>query len=247
MIGIVAYKTLTEEENVKYIRSTFSKFVSKDVVNELLANPESLKLGGEKKEITIFFSDIRGFTNISESLSPEELVGLLNDYLSEMTEIVLAYKGTVDKYMGDAIMAFWGAPVPEPDHAYLACLAAVEQLTVLKRLQQKWRDEGKPNIDIGIGLNTGFAVVGNMGSSHRMDYTVMGDTINLGSRLEGTNKVYTTKIIISDNTYEKVKDKIIARQLDVIRVKGKNEPVEIYELLDIINHDDFASHKAVHM
>ncbi len=235
MISIVAYRALSEEQNVKYIRSTFSKFVSKDVVNELLANPESLKLGGEKKEITVFFSDIRGFTTMSEALSPEQLVQLLNEYLSRMTDIVLGYRGTVDKYMGDAIMAFWGAPVPTNEHAFLACLASVRQIEALKELQIHWKENGYPVIDIGIGLNTGYAVVGNMGSAHRMDYTVMGDTINLGSRLEGTNKIYATRIIISDNTYEKVKDRVVVRELDLIRVKGKHEPVTIYELIDIKN------------
>ncbi len=245
LIAIIGYKILTEEENVKYIRSTFSKFVSKDVVNQLLAHPDALKLGGEKKTITVFFSDIRGFTTISESLSPESLVNLLNDYLSEMTEIVLEYKGTVDKYMGDAIMAFWGAPLPMEEHAYTACLASLKQLESLNNLQEKWKDQKLPIINIGIGLNTGDAVVGNMGSTHRMDYTVMGDTVNLGSRLEGTNKVYGTRIIISEYTYEYVKDKIIARELDLIKVKGKNEPVRIYELLDIINQEDFERYRAV--
>ncbi|MDH5721296.1 MAG: adenylate/guanylate cyclase domain-containing protein [Spirochaetia bacterium] len=243
LVGITAYKVLTEEENVKYIRSTFSKFVSKDVVNELMANPESLKLGGEKKEITVFFSDIRGFTSMSEALSPEDLVHLLNDYLSAMTEIVLAYKGTIDKYMGDAIMAFWGAPVIMEDHAYRACIASLKQYSELEKLQTKWAEQKLPVIDIGIGLNTGFSVAGNMGSSHRMDYTVMGDSINLGSRLEGTNKMYGTNIIISEFTYEKVKDKIIARELDKIRVKGKLEPVTIYELLDIVNHEDYEKYR----
>ncbi|HRP70150.1 MAG TPA: adenylate/guanylate cyclase domain-containing protein, partial [Turneriella sp.] len=238
LIAVIGYKVLTEEENVKYIRNTFSKFVSKDIVNELLANPESLKLGGEKKELTVFFSDIRGFTTMSESLSPEDLVQLLNDYLSTMTNLVIAYKGTIDKYMGDAIMAFWGAPVQNEDHAYFACLTAVKQLEELKIMQDKWAENGWPVIDIGIGLNSGYAVAGNMGSSHRMDYTVMGDTINLGSRLEGTNKQYGTRIIISEFTYAKVKDRIYARELDDIRVKGKNEPVRIYELIDIVNRDD---------
>jgi len=238
LIAVIGYKVLTEEENVKYIRSTFSKFVSKDIVNELLANPESLKLGGEKKELTVFFSDIRGFTTMSESLSPEDLVHLLNEYLSTMTDLVIAYKGTIDKYMGDAIMAFWGAPVPNPDHAYYACLTAVIQLEELKKLQDRWAAQGYPIIDIGIGLNSGPAVVGNMGSSHRMDYTVMGDTINLGSRLEGTNKQYATRIIISEYTYALVKDRVYARELDDIRVKGKHEPVKIYELIDVVNRED---------
>lgn len=243
LIAIVAYRALTEEENVKYIRSTFSRFVAKDVVNELLANPENLKLGGDKKEITVFFSDIRGFTTISESLSPEDLVAVLNDYLSTMTEIVIEYKGTVDKYMGDAIMAFWGAPVPEPEHAYYATLCALRQLSALTELQKKWEQIGWPQIDIGIGLNSGDAVVGNMGSSHRMDYTAMGDTINLGSRLEGTTKVYSVRLIASEYSYEMIKDKVIARELDLIRVKGKLEPVRIYEVMGLVNEADFDTYR----
>lgn len=243
LIAVIGYKVLTEEENVKYIRSTFSKFVAKDIVNELLENPESLKLGGEKKELTVFFSDIRGFTTMSESLSPENLVHLLNEYLSTMTDLVIAYRGTIDKYMGDAIMAFWGAPVKNEDHAYFACITALVQLEELKKLQDRWAEQGYPIIDIGIGLNSGDAVVGNMGSSHRMDYTVMGDTINLGSRLEGTNKQYGTRIIISEFTYAKVKDRIYARELDDIRVKGKNEPVKIFELLGLVNPTDIEKFK----
>jgi adenylate cyclase len=245
LIAITGYKVLTEEENVKYIRNTFSKFVSKDIVNEMLNNPEAIKLGGDKKEITVFFSDIRGFTTLSEALSPEELVQLLNEYLTTMTDIVIDYKGTIDKYMGDAIMAFWGAPLPLKEHAYYACIAALEQLKALKLLQKKLQDQGRPTIDIGIGLNTGDAVVGNMGSSHRMDYTVMGDTVNLGSRLEGTNKVYHTKIIISEKTLLQVRDRVIVRELDLIQVKGKTEPVVIYELMDIVNQEDFNKYKQI--
>lgn len=243
LITVTGYKVLSEEENVKYIRSTFSKFVAKDVVNELLANPDAMKLGGENKELTVFFSDIRGFTSISESLEPDELVQVLNEYLSEMTDIVLGYRGTIDKYMGDAIMAFWGAPLPMKEHAYYAILASIVQLEALKKLQDEWKEQGKPMIDIGIGLNTGNAVAGNMGSSHRMDYTVMGDTINLGSRLEGTNKVYGTRIIISETTYAHTKDKVVVRELDKIRVKGKHEPVTIYELIDVVNREDLKSYR----
>lgn len=239
LISITAYKVLSEEENVKYIRTTFSKFVAKDVVNELLAKPEALRLGGEKKEVTVFFSDIRGFTTLSESMDAEGLVALLNEYLSEMTDIIIHYKGTVDKYMGDAIMAFWGAPLPMEDHAYRACLAAKAQMNELKRLREAWRERNIPTIDIGIGLNSGDAVVGNMGSSHRMDYTTMGDTINLGSRLEGVNKIYGTHIIISETTYKMVKEKVYARELDLIRVKGKTQPVTIYELIDVCDENDF--------
>jgi adenylate cyclase len=242
-IAIIGFRILTEEENVKYIRQTFSKFVSADVVDELLKHPDNLALGGSKKEITIFFSDIRGFTTISEALGPEELVKLLNEYLSAMTDMIIQYKGTIDKYMGDAIMAFWGAPVPLEDHAYYACVAALAQLDFLKVLQANWVERNVPVIDIGIGLNSGPAVVGNMGSSHRMEYTCMGDTINLGSRLEGSNKMYGTNIIISEHTYEKVKDRVIARELDLVRVKGKTLPVRIYELMGIINLEDMEKMK----
>ncbi|XDD45668.1 CHASE2 domain-containing protein [Leptospira sp. WS39.C2] len=242
-VAIIGFRILTEEENVKYIRQTFSKFVSKDVVDELLKHPDNLALGGSKREITIFFSDVRGFTTISEQLGPEDLVKLLNEYLSAMTDLIIEYKGTIDKYMGDAIMAFWGAPVPLEDHAYYACVAALAQLDHLKVLQQKWAERNVPVIDIGCGLNSGPAVVGNMGSSHRMEYTCMGDTINLGSRLEGSNKMYTTNIIISEYTYEKVKDRVVTRELDLVRVKGKTQPVRIYELLGITNPEDMEKMK----
>ncbi|MCB1143420.1 MAG: adenylate/guanylate cyclase domain-containing protein [Leptospiraceae bacterium] len=237
-ISIIGYKIISEEENVKYIRSTFSKFVSKDIVDELLKDPDKIALGGARREITVFFSDVRGFTSLSEGLTPEVLVKLLNEYLTTMTDSIIQYKGTIDKYMGDAIMAFWGAPVPLEDHAYFACVAALVQIEELKRLQMDWKSRGLPNIDIGIGLNTGFAVVGNMGSSHRMDYTCMGDTINLGSRLEGSNKIYGTRIIISEYTYERVKDRVYTRELDLVKVKGKNKPVRIYELLGLVKEND---------
>ncbi len=230
---ITAYRVLTEQKEKKYIRSTFSKFVSKSVVDELLKHPDKLKLGGEKKILTVLFSDIRGFTSISERLTPEELVEHLNIYLQEMTELVFRYQGTLDKYVGDEIMAFWGAPIPFEDHALQACKSAIEQMKKLHELNAMWEEQGKPSLNIGIGLNTGPMVVGNMGSSSRMDYTLMGDNVNLGARLEGTNKVYGTNIIISENTYEHVRDHVVVRELDLIRVKGKEQPVVIYELVDI--------------
>ncbi len=230
---ITAYRVLTEQKEKKYIRQTFSKFVSRTVVDELLTHPEKLKLGGEKKILTVLFSDIRGFTSISEALTPEALVDHLNVYLQAMTDLVLKYDGTLDKYVGDEIMAFWGAPIPQDDHALRACRCALEMMEVLHQMNQTWKSEGKPPLDIGIGLNTGEMVVGNMGSSSRMDYTLMGDNVNLGARLEGTNKQYKTHIIISEFTYEHVKDRVITRELDLVRVKGKELPVKIYELLDI--------------
>ncbi len=228
---LVTYRVVNEQQEKKYIRQTFSKFVSKSVVDELLKDPSKVKLGGEKKILTVLFSDIRGFTSISERLTPEELVEHLNIYLQSMTDIVIKYYGTLDKYVGDEIMAFWGAPIEMEDHALKACQAAVEMMVELHKMNSKWELEKKPTLDIGIGINTGDMVVGNMGSSSRMDYTLMGDNVNLGARLEGTNKVYRTHIIISEFTYEYVKNHVIARELDLIRVKGKAQPVKIYELV----------------
>ncbi len=234
-IGILLYRILTEEKEKKFIKSRFANYVSSTVVEELLKNPKALRLGGEDRIISVFFSDVRSFTTISEQLGePQKLVALLNEYLSAMTEIILQYDGTLDKYVGDEIMAFWGAPVPHPDHALLACKAALAQIKYLNEvLHKKWKEEGKPQLRIGIGINTGKMTVGNMGSKSRMDYTLMGDEVNLGSRLEGTNKIYKTSIIISEATYNMVKDKVVARELDIIRVKGKSKPVRIYELMDL--------------
>jgi len=234
-ISILIYRILTEEKEKAFIKKRFSNYVSPAVVEELLKNPKALQLGGEDRILTVFFSDVRSFTTISEQLGePQKLVALLNEYLSAMTEIIIKYNGTLDKYVGDEIMAFWGAPVPQPDHAILACKSALAQVKYLKEvLYPKWEKEGKPLLKIGIGINTGKMTVGNMGSPNRMDYTLMGDEVNLGSRLEGTNKVYGTTIIISESTYEQVKDKVIARELDIIRVKGKTKPVRIFELIDL--------------
>jgi len=234
---IISFRLLSEQKEKRYIRQTFSKFVSKSVVDELLKHPEKIKLGGDKKILTVLFSDIRGFTSISEKLTPEQLVVHLNEYLQAMTDIVIKYNGTLDKYVGDEIMAFWGAPIPQENHAYLACKAALEMMAVLDRMNVDWIAKGKDALNIGIGLNTGDMVVGNMGSNSRMDYTLMGDNVNLGARLEGTNKVYGTGVIISEFTYEHVKDQVIVRELDLIKVKGKHLPVKIYELVDLKNEE----------
>jgi adenylate cyclase len=228
-LAVVAYRTVFEERDKRRITAMFGKYVSPAVVDELLENPPVL--GGVDKELTVFFSDIRGFTTLSESLSPQELVNHLNLYLTAMTDLILDYEGTLDKYVGDEIMCFWGAPVPEEDHALLACKCAVRQIEVLNKMNAGWPPEKR--LSIGIGLNTGIMTVGNMGSIGRMNYTLMGDNVNLGARLEGTNKQYYTTIIMSESTYSQVKDKVVARELDNIRVKGKNKPVLIYELLDV--------------
>lgn len=228
---LTVHRYLTEEKEKKKIRGAFQYYLSPTVVEQMLRNPEKLKLGGEKKELTVLFSDIRGFTSFSEQMAPENLVKFLNEYLSKMTEIVFKYDGLLDKYMGDAIMAIWGAPLEQPDHSLRACYTALEMVGELSILREKWRNQGMPALNIGVGINTGLMVVGNMGSEKRFDYTVMGDSVNLGSRLEGLNKLYGTSIIVSEFTYSLVKEEILGRELDLVRVKGKDQPVRIYELL----------------
>ncbi len=229
--GISLHGYLTEGKEKRQIRKAFQFYLTKSVVDQVLADPSKLKLGGVKKNCTILFSDVRGFTTISERLSPEGLVSLLNQYLTPMTDIVYKYEGTLDKYIGDAIMAIFGAPVDMDDHATRACHVCLEMMDSLKILQAGWKAQNLPDIDIGIGLNSGWVSAGNMGSSQRFDYTVMGDNVNLASRLESINKQYGTNIIISQSTYEAAKKDIHVREVDMVRVKGKREPVKIYELL----------------
>ncbi|RQW05900.1 MAG: adenylate/guanylate cyclase domain-containing protein [Calditrichaeota bacterium] len=227
-ITVVVYRVITEEGDKRRIKDMFGKYVSPIVVDQMMENPP--ELGGVDCDVTIFFSDIRSFTSLSETMTPQELVELLNLYLTAMTDCIMEFNGTLDKYIGDAIMCFWGAPIPQEDHALLACRCAVRQLELLNDLN-KTLPENK-QIHIGIGLNSGVPTVGNMGSEGRMNYTVMGDDVNLASRLEGTNKQYYTEIIISEKTYELIKGSgAITRELDDIRVKGKRKPVKIYELL----------------
>ncbi|MBA7649902.1 hypothetical protein ES703_57701 [subsurface metagenome] len=233
-LSVIVYRIMTEEKDKRRIRDMFGKYVSPHVVDQILENPP--ELGGVDKDLTVFFSDIRGFTTLSETMTPQELVNHLNLYLTAMTDIILEHEGTLDKYVGDEIMCFWGAPLPQEDHAIFACKCALKQMRVLGELNDQWPQEKR--INIGIGMNSGIMTVGNMGSSGRMNYTLMGDNVNLGARLEGTNKQYMTNIIMSEHTYGLVKDRVIARELDNIRVKGKNKPVLIYELVDVIDDLD---------
>jgi adenylate cyclase len=230
-ISLTVYRYLTEERERRKIKGAFTYYVSSSVVNEMLKHPDKLKLGGDKKELSVLFSDIRGFTTIAEGMSPEELVHLLNEYLTVMTNVLFKYDGTLDKYIGDAIMAIYGAPLDLPDHASRACRSALDMIGELGKLNEKWIAEGKTPMDIGIGINTGPMMVGNMGSEQRFDFTVMGDSVNLGSRLEGANKNYQTNVIISQYTYERVKHEFLCMELDSVRVKGKREPVKIYNLV----------------
>jgi adenylate cyclase len=230
-VSITFYKYLTEERKKKHLKATFSKYVSPAIVDEILKDPENIQLGGRKQRMSVFFSDVRGFTTISEKLDPQVLSSVLNEYLTPMTNIVFDNKGTLDKYMGDAVMAFFGAPIYFPDHAKHACRCAIQSIEKLKHIQVQFQQRNLPNIDIGIGVNTGDMSVGNMGSDTVRSYTVMGDAVNLGSRLEGINKEYGTRIIISEFTYDEVKDSFTAREVDWVRVKGKYKPVKIFELI----------------
>jgi adenylate cyclase len=231
-----AYRFFMEERRARDIRKMFSSYVSKRIVDELIRDPSKAKLGGDRKEITVLFSDIRGFTSFSEKHQPEEVVSQLNEYLGAMTDIVFAHEGTLDKFVGDAIMALWGAPVGQPDHAQAACRCAIDMIEKLKELQSKWAAEGKYVLDIGIGINTGDMVVGNMGApGKKMDYTVIGDNVNLGARLESLTRTYNSHIIISEYTYAKVEDVVEAKELGTVTVKGKQLPVVVYDLVGLKN------------
>jgi adenylate cyclase len=232
--AITSFRMIREERAKRQIRKSFSQYLSPGVIDLIEKDPEKyIRPGGEMKELSIMFSDIRSFTTLSEGLSPDDLVHLLNEYFGAMTEIIFSYQGTLDKYIGDAIMAFWGSPYPQQDHAFRSCSCALEMVRGLEKLNVKWRNEGRPPIAVGIGLNTGLVNVGNMGSDRRLAWTVMGDNVNLASRLEGITKQYHSKLVISEATYREVASQFVCRELDKIKVKGKNQPVNIYELLDV--------------
>ena len=233
--AITSYRMIFEERAKRMIRKSFSQVVPPAVIALIEKDPEKyLRPGGEMMELTVLFSDIRGFTTLSEGLTPDELVLLLNEYLATMTDVLFSTYGTLDKYIGDAIMAFWGAPVPLADHAFRACSCALRMASELAKLNAKWESEGRRPIAIGIGLNTGDVNFCRMGSAKRLAWTVMGDNVNLASRLEGITKEYQTQIVISENTYRQVAGQFVCRELDKIKVKGKHQPVNIYELLDVI-------------
>lgn len=230
LIGMI-YRYVSEERQKNFIWGMFGNYLSDNLVREILRDPAKLNPGGERKFATTFFSDLKDFTSISERLSPEEMLKQLNEYLAAMTEIVLDYGGYLDKYDGDAIMAAYGVPVEQDDHAERACFSALDMQEKLRELRLKWQMENRPLLQARIGINSGNMIAGNIGGKRRFDYTVIGDAVNLAARLEGVNKMYGTSIMISEETYDLVKEKIIARELDFIRVKGKTKPVRIFELV----------------
>jgi adenylate cyclase len=220
-----------------FIRGAFARYVPEKVVDTLLGSPEMLKLGGEERVMSVLFSDLAGFTTISEKMEPAQLVHLLNQYLTEMTVIVLAEGGIIDKYEGDAIMAEFGAPLPLPDHADRAVRAGLKMQHRLKELREIWKKQGLPELRCRVGINTGVMIVGNMGSNQVFDYTVIGDSVNLASRLEGANKRYNTYLMISEFTLSYLTPRLFrTRVLDVIKVKGKSEAVKVFEVVDENSH-----------
>lgn len=229
-VVLTVLKFVAEQHQTALLRATFGRYVSPQILDHILAHPEKVHLGGERRELTILFSDIRGFTSISEASSPEEVVEMLNEYLTKMVDILLAHGGTLDKFIGDAVMGFWNAPVPDDDHARHAVACAVAMVDETARLREQWEAEGKAAIRIGIGVNTGDAVAGNIGSERVFSYTVIGDAVNLASRLEGKNKDYGTEIIVSESTLARMGEGFEAVYLDEVKVKGKERAVKIYEV-----------------
>jgi adenylate cyclase len=226
-----------ESREKNWLRQAFGQYVSDFLVDAIIANPERLQLGGEEVDATVLFADLVGFSSMAENSAPKELIRLLNEYFSTMTEIIQVRKGTVDKFIGDAIMAVWGAPLPVADHAVLACQSALEMQTAMQPLIEGWAAQGLPRISMRIGLHSGPVIAGNVGSRKRFNYTVMGDTVNLASRLERANKYYGTKIMLSEATYRRLANTFLVRELDLVQVRGRVHPVIIYELLGPVPTD----------
>ena len=229
----MSYGYFVESRTKRQITGLFGQYVPGEVVEEMAKNPERVSMEGESREMTILFSDVRGFTSISESLDPRQLSMLMNEFLTPLSRVVYKHRGTIDKYMGDCIMAFWGAPLADKDHARNAILSGIEMQETLKALQPRFKERGWPEIQVGVGINTGRVIVGNMGSEIRVAYTVMGDEVNLASRLEGITKQYGVGIIVGENT-RNLANEFLYRELDHVRVKGKDKPVAIYEPVALI-------------
>jgi adenylate cyclase len=225
-----AYQYFVEGKEKRKVAKLFGRYVSRDVYSQLMANPDQAELGGKRRDMTVLFSDIRGFTTVTERGNPEELVSQLNEYFSRMVEIVFRNKGTVDKFVGDMVMALFSAPLDDPEHANHAVEAAVEMVKELGELNRAWVAKGMTALDIGIGVNSGDMIAGNIGSSSIMSYTVIGDNVNLGARLESLNKDYKTRIIISEATRARLTGQFDIRPLGDVIVKGKSKAVQIFEV-----------------
>jgi adenylate cyclase len=226
----MSYGFFVESRAKRQITGLFGQYVPTELVDEMSQNPEAFTMQGESREMSVLFTDVRGFTTISEGLDPKQLSQLMNEFLTPLTRVIYRHRGTIDKYMGDCIMAFWGAPVRDPAHARNAVLAGLEMRSVIAELAPQFKARGWPEIQIGVGVNSGRMSVGNMGSDVRVAYTVMGDAVNLASRLEGATKQYGVGMIVGETTRSQVPD-LVFRELDKVKVKGKQEPVTIYEPL----------------
>jgi adenylate cyclase len=229
-VGQLAWQYFVEGREKRQVKRLFSRYVPRDVYEQLLADPDRAALGGKRRTMTVLFSDVRGFTAMSEKATPEEVVGQLNEYFSRMVDVLFEHRGTLDKFVGDMVMGLFGAPLDDPDHAEHAVQAALAMTRALDALNEQWKARGRPTLDIGIGISTGEMVAGNIGSQSIMSYTVIGDTVNLGARLESLNKDYATRVIISEATRAELKGRYDIRPLGEVTVKGKSRPVAIYEV-----------------
>lgn len=243
-IGVSLERRIASDRQRRQLKTVLSQYVSKSVVEAILKDPSKMKLGGERRRMSVLFSDIRGFTTISEGLGPEQLVQILNIYLNRMTNIVFSHTGVLDKYIGDAVMAFWNAPFDQPDHAKLAVRTALDMRRALVEMNRA-KTFGDLELRIGIGINTGDAIVGNVGGDARFDYTVIGDTVNLASRLEGLTKEYGVTAVVTEATKGELGDEFLLRKLDSVAVKGKKEPAVIYEVMEYASSADGAMKQLV--
>ena len=235
MIFGYSYRFILEGKNKEKIKNAMGKYLSQDIMKNVVQNIDDIKLGGKKSNLTVLFSDIRGFTSMSENMTAEEVSKILNEYFSEMEPIITKYNGVINKFIGDAVMAIFGEPIQDINHAQNAVKCACEMLKKVEQLRDKWLAEGKPKIEIGIGINTGEAFVGNIGSEKRLEYTVIGDTVNLASRIEGYNKVYKTNLLISSSTYKQVSDIVDVIKIADVSIRGKSKKMDIYEVLRLSN------------
>jgi adenylate cyclase len=229
--GSYTWRYVVEDREKRRVKKLFGRYVSKDVFDELMTNPALAQLGGERREMTVLFSDIRGFTTASEKSTPEAVVAQLNEYFGEMVDVLFRHRGTLDKFVGDMVMGLFGAPVADPLHADHAVQAALEMMAVLERLNVRWVGEGRPRLDIGVGISSGVMIAGNIGSSAIMSYTVIGDAVNLGARLESLNKDYGTHILMSEATRARLTMPVNSRKIGEVTVKGKTQPVMVYEVM----------------
>ena len=227
------YVAVFKDNVSKKIENVLSKYLSRDIKNKILKDNHEASLGGKRAEISVMFADIRGFTSLSETRKPDEVSSLLNEYFTALEPIIAKYNGVINKFIGDAVLVVFGDPVADKNHAKNAIKCAYEMKDKVKEIRESWFKQGKPKIDIGIGINTGDAFIGNIGSSNRFEYTVIGDTVNIASRIEDYNKIYKTNILISQNTYNKISQFVDVIKISEVPIKGKRKKINIYEVLRI--------------